>query len=133
MEKEVDVDAKDKRGWTPLRHVIATDFMGWSLDTNPSMKPSHIQICETMRVLVEFSANPYLNITPIWDYGYYPTAANLGVRHMDPKVRQTFSKFVIDTAVPNSSAGKDPLDMMTFTSYGLRWINSACLFLFWKY
>jgi len=93
LEKGIDIDAKDKDRRTALRHAIGTDFLGFSDDTNISLKPNAVQISETVKVLVKFGANPIFEIYRWWgipDSSRVTTAANVGLRHMDPEIRALF-------------------------------------------
>jgi ankyrin repeat protein len=128
LEQGADVNAKDKRNWTALRHAIATDFMAWplgsSVDINRSMKPSSIQIFETVRVLVNFSANPNPEFTVDGrgereDDPRTVTAAFVGARHMDPKVRALFG---LEGGIAGGASltEKEVADMVRFSPYELR-------------
>lgn len=102
LEMGIDVDGKDKHGWTALRHALATDYMGYSDDTYHLMRPNAAAVVETIKVLIEFGADPILHTIQRWGWEkedtprgsmetYLVVAANLGVRHMDPAVRALFT------------------------------------------
>ncbi|KAF4628618.1 hypothetical protein G7Y89_g9537 [Cudoniella acicularis] len=110
LEKGIDIEAKDSCDRTAFRLAIATDFLGRIPDAVESLKPSYIQIFETVRVLVEFGADPTMDSVgrnrfcpiDISPPRLCPMAANVGVRHMDPKVRALFKPAfeVVDKAGP---------------------------------
>jgi len=112
LEKGIDIDAKDKDGRTALRHAIGTDFLGFCDDTNTSLKPNPIQISETVKVLVKFGANPIFEIYRWWgipDNSRVMTAANVGLGHIDPKVRALF--------IPNASIARAVLPIEIYREW----------------
>ncbi|KAH8672775.1 ankyrin repeat-containing domain protein [Tricladium varicosporioides] len=125
LELGVEVDGKDKHGWTALRHVLATDYIGYSDDTYPLTRPSAAAIVETVKILIGFGADPILHTIQRWGWEcedvirgttktYSVVAANLGVRHMDPAVRALFTASVethenYASVQPRSEEGREQI------------------------
>lgn len=125
LDHGADVDAKDESGWTALRHALETDLRPWPLvafedPRTRANKPSPIQILETVRVLIDFKADPRIPLS-LGRQGENDaessvvTAAYLGARNMDPKVRALFS-FQGDTP----STEKEIADTVRFSRFELR-------------
>lgn len=127
LEKGVDVDAKDKYGWTALRHLLAVQFRGIPIYANyrQAQQPSALQIFETIRVLIEFSADPRFEHeswgVPNTSERRYSLAADAGARSWDPKVRKLFRADAdVDAAGASPSTSNEVGDSMKFTPYELR-------------
>jgi hypothetical protein len=134
LKMGADVDAKDNRGWTALRFALGTDYLFFSAGTGQMKRPNYIQVFETVRILIEFGANPDLEMVLGWDRdGRYilSTAANLGMRSLDPKLRALFRpstqvpcgiSIPALNALPPASTKKDSVTVK-FTSYELRCVR----------
>ena len=134
LEQGADVDAKDESDWTALRHALETDFRTWPFVAleDPkirSKKPSPFQVLETVRVLIEFSSDPNFLLTHEYRGERdadtpLVTAAFLGARNMDPKVRALF-RFDGDIHQRPPSTEKEVADMVRFSPYELRYVATT--------
>ena len=142
----VDVNAKDKRGRTALRIALTTIFRGFSEATQRKMKPSHTAIFESVRVLIEYGAHPYLSTESLVFLGksrVIPTAANIGALNMDRDVRALFkpalvskkhSLLVIENLNKPSlmNSGNDRCKCLKFSPYEIEYVYIIPFFLYKK-